>query len=86
MSDAAIGAVDGSHTGVLMQHHAFAAQAIEDDAGNSGSSFDSARSASTTVTAEPSRRKACAISIPIGPAPMTTRWAGKRGDRTAFRW
>ena len=29
------------------------------------------------VTRVPSRAKACAISQPIGPAPMTTRRAGR---------
>ena len=28
-------------------------------------------SAATTTTSEPSRRKACAISVPSGPAPTT---------------
>lgn len=29
------------------------------------------------VTSEPSRANACAISHPMGPAPMTTRRAGR---------
>jgi integrase len=43
----------------------------------SGSSRPSARSASITVTALPSRRCACAISIPIGPPPSTIRCSGR---------
>ena len=37
----------------------------------------SAVAASSTVTSEPRRRKACAISRPIGPPPMTMRWRGQ---------
>ena len=42
----------------------------------SGSSLPSAFAPSITVTAQPSRRCACAISIPMGPPPMTMRCAG----------
>jgi len=36
--------------------------------------------ASITVTLAPRRRWACAISIPIGPPPMTTRCSGFRSS------
>ena len=49
-------------------------------AAHSGSSLASGAAASSTVTALPSRRNACAISRPIGPAPMTMRCVGPLGE------
>ena len=46
-------------------------------AAHSGSSRASGCAASSTVTAAPSRRNACASSRPIGPAPITTRCSGR---------
>ena len=45
---------------------------------SSGSSRGSSGPASITVTAAPSRRCACASSMPIGPPPITIRCAGQR--------
>ena len=53
---------------------------------HSGSSRPAMVAPSTTVTRQPSRACACAISSPIGPPPMMTRWPGfsARWNRVSF--
>ena len=46
-------------------------------AASSGSSLARKSATSSTVTRDPSRRWACAISRPIGPPPITIRWLGQ---------
>ena len=48
-------------------------EALGKQAANSGSSLGISGPASSTVTRAPSRRCACAISMPIGPPPMMMR-------------
>ncbi len=54
---------------------------------DSGSSGARSRSAtSSTVTRTPNREKACAISAPIAPPPITISEAGRSASRTASRF
>ena len=62
---------------LLQDPHTLAAQNGERMGGDLGVDPPRARPASTTVTSEPRRRKACAISMPTGPPPRIRRRSGR---------
>jgi hypothetical protein len=63
----------GGDLGALDDLDALGAQLPQHQSGGLGSSLPSALAPSSTVTFEPRRRCACAISMPMGPPPMMIR-------------
>ena len=69
-------AADLARLRVLDDLDAFGLEVFQHDGSHFGSSLPNAFAPSITVTLHPSRTCACAISMPMGPPPMTIRCSG----------